>query len=515
MKKMKKTAVSVVLFLLTVAMLSSCGARAMKSDNWAPVGNGPMYAMNDHNVANGADKEEFYFNADLKPDAVIPDIVLKENDFISTATMAVSTFSADVDKASYTLLRRLLNSGYSLKDLQGYANVLRTEELVNYFSYSCPSPTDGIFGINATVSTNSYNSQTALLMMTLATEKVEISEKNNIVFLIDVSGSMQSSDKLPLLKKSFRNLTENLGDDDIISIVTYSGNEKVVLSGCSGKDKMRILNAIDSLVASGCTNGEAGLRMAYAEAQKYFIEGGNNRIFIASDGDFNVGMSSVDAIKDYVAEMRTTGIYLSVLGFGYSNFRDDMMESIADNGNGVYMYVDGESEAEKIFGEDLLSNLYTVAEDVKLQITFNPAVVSEYRLVGYENRLLNNEDFTDDTKDAGELGPGHKVTVFYELKLTENRGEEDFGTLAIRYKNPGESESNLQTFTVGHDCFTETPGDDFLFANAVTELSMLIRDSKYKGNASLTHIRSVLADIVTEDFYKKEFIDLMEQLSGN
>jgi hypothetical protein len=254
---------------------------------------------------------------------------------------------------------------------------------------------------------------------------------------------MRSSDKLGLLKKAFTYLTENIGNDDVISIVTYAGGERVVLEGCSGAKKAKILTAVNSLEANGSTNGEAGLKKAYQIAEKYYIEGGNNRIIMASDGDLNVGISSVDGIKKLVEEKRDAGVFMSVLGFGTGNYKDDKMETIADCGNGVYYYIDSEIEAEKIFGAELFSTLYTVAKDVKLQLTFNPEYITAYRLVGYENRMLANEDFENDTKDAGEVGAGHQVTVCYELCLTEAAMTEgaNWLELAVNYKLPDETVS--------------------------------------------------------------------------
>jgi Ca-activated chloride channel family protein len=293
---------------------------------------------------------------------------------------------------------------------------------------------------------------------------------------------MMSSDKLPLLKKAFSHLTDQLSENDIISIVTYSGKEAVVLDGCSGNKKDTILNAINSLNASGSTNGEAGLQKAYQIAEKHRIEGGNNRIIMASDGDLNVGISSESELKNYITEKRNAGIFLSVLGFGTGNYRDQKMETLADNGNGVYLYVDGEAEAEKIFSTDLLANLYTVGKDVKMQVTFDETYVSAFHLIGYENRILNEEDFTDDTKDAGEVGAGHQVTVCYELCLAEDAKSEDatWLELAVNYKLPNENTSALPNlYNIGYADYTATPDADRAFMVAVIEACMLLHDSQY------------------------------------
>ena len=260
---------------------------------------------------------------------------------------------------------------------------------------------------------------TAIFLCLVSLPKKTEKGANNLVFLIDVSGSMASDDKLPLLKKAFSNLVSALDENDRVSIVTYSGKEEVVLSGCKGNRDEEIMNAINSLEASGSTNGEAGLTRAYSIAKDYFIADGNNRIIMASDGDLNVGISSESELKSYIETKRDEGIFLSVLGFGTGNYKDEKMSALAQNGNGVYYYIDGEREAEKVLGEDLFATLYTVAKDVKFQLEFNSEQVSKYRLIGYETRMLNTEDFDDDTKDAGDVGAGHSITVCYEIMLTD------------------------------------------------------------------------------------------------
>ncbi|MBP3396643.1 MAG: von Willebrand factor type A domain-containing protein, partial [Clostridia bacterium] len=376
-----------------------------------------------------------------------------ENPFVKTADEKISTFSADVDTASYAYFRKLVNAGYSFNDLRYSGATFRTEEFINYFRYTVKAPTESeLFGVSTSIIPCPWNNESMLLRVTMQAEEAINDKGNNLVFLIDVSGSMMSYDKLPLLKCAFTYLVDNLTEKDTISIGTYSGREQVVLEGCSGNKKAEILNAINSLKASGSTNGEAGLKKAYQIAESYMIEGGNNRIIMASDGDLNVGISSIEELKSFVADKRDQGVYLSVLGFGSGNYRDAKMEAIADNGNGIYYYIDGESEAEKVFATDLLGTLYTVAEDVKLQLEFNPELVSEYRLIGYENRVMANEDFANDKKDAGEVGASHQVTVCYEIKpaaiVSEKGPENPFVTLRVRYKNPGETLSHLNEYYV-------------------------------------------------------------------
>ena len=355
--------------------------------------------------------------------------------------------------------------------------------------------------------------------MTLQATNATPTEGNNLVFLIDVSGSMSSSDKLPLLKTAFSYLVDHLSENDVISIVTYSGKEAVVLDGCSGNKKEDILVAINSLKASGSTNGEAGLQKAYQLAEKHRIEGGNNRIIMASDGDLNVGISSESALKEYITQKRDAGIFLSVLGFGTGNYRDSKMETLADNGNGVYLYIDGASEAEKVFSTDLLGNLYTVAKDVKMQITFDKTYVSSFRLIGYENRLLNEEDFTDDTKDAGEVGSGHQVTVCYELTLTENAMAEgaNWLELAVNYKLPDEQASVLPNlYNIGYANYTETPDADRAFMIAVIETCMLLHNSKYLPSGfTLGNILEQLNALDLSDYPERaEFRTLLNMLNS-
>lgn len=452
-----------------------------------------------------------------------------ENAYVSTATEPTSTFSADIDTASYTYFRKLVTNGCNLATVRGVAGGLRTEEMVNYFKYDYAEPEDGeLFSVMAELVPCPWSpgENTRLLRLGLHAKSTTEASGNNLVFLIDVSGSMRSEDKLPLLQTTFRYLTDQLGEDDTVSVVTYSGGERVVLDGCPGNQKERIQAAIDSLVAEGSTNGEAGLRRAYETAQKHFIEGGNNRIIMASDGDLNVGISDPDSLKAFVTDMRAGGVYLSILGYGTGNYRDSNMETLADNGNGVYYYIDSAVEAERVFCTELTSTLYTVAEDVKLQLSFAPEYVSEYRLVGYENRVMNNEDFNDDTKDAGEVGAGCSVTVCYELRLTDAALASDaptdaaspWMTLAVRHKQPGEQESRLREYSFGREIVCDAD-DEMTFICAVIETSLIIHDSKYITDDS--SIKSI-ADVVTQlsecpltDSYQTQFYQLLQTLAAH
>ena len=433
--------------------------------------------------------------------------------------MDTSTFSADVDTASYTFLRKMINQGYSLSELQNTAkyNVLRTEEMVNYFKYDYASPAENeAFGVNATISKSPWNDETYLMMLGIKATEIEEKTANNLVFLIDASGSMSSADKLPLLQEAFVFLTEQLDENDTVSIVTYAGSERVVLEGASGNKKQTIIDAINDLKAGGSTNGEAGINKAYEIAEANFKPSGNNRIILASDGDLNVGIRDPEQLEKLVEEKRNSGIFLSVLGFGTGNFRDSNMSAIAQTGNGVYHYIDCSAEAERIFTDSLLSTIYTVAKDVKFQLTFDKDCVSEYRLIGYENRMLANEDFDDDTKDAGEVGSGHTLTVCYELKLKERRTEEiktNWIKLAIRYKQPDADISKLCEYYFGDGHIVE-PDEDFVFATTVIEFSMLLRNSKYAKNEITLESLIERLDGLTLDTYKAEFKSLLITLAN-
>lgn len=456
---------------------------------------------------------------------------IKENNFTSVAENPLSTFSADVDTASYANMRRMIREGYTAESIPSGA--IRTEELINYFDYEYRGPKKGEpFGVNAVIGECPWNEDSKLLMMGLQTEEIPSSElpSSNIVFLIDTSGSMYSEDKLPLLQQSFEMLVdEGLDKNDRVSIVTYAGSSEVVLEGVSGNKKDKIIDALYSLEANGSTNGGDGIITAYRIAEEYFIEGGNNRVIIASDGDMNVGITDDEDLRELIEEKRKSGVFLSVLGFGDGNYQDDNMETLADAGNGNYSYIDCLDEAKKVLIDELSATILTVAKDVKFQIEFNPAVVSEYRLIGYENRVLNTQDFEDDTKDAGEIGAGHSVTVMYELTLCDEDNSDDaelryqeskltdrallsaeWLTLSIRYKKPGEEESQLLEYPIGTDCYDRSPSEDFYFAAAVAEFGMFLNDSDYLCDGGLEHTLDNLEDMRLSDDYREEFYELVE-----
>lgn len=457
---------------------------------------------------------------------------VKEHGFTSVSSSPFSTFSADVDTASYCNVRRMINEGYALADIPSGA--VRTEEMLNYFTYQTVEPQGNkLFGVESCVSDCPWNSDSKLLVMHLAASQTPPkSEGNNLVFLIDTSGSMDSYDKLDLLKESFSYLVEGLDDEDTISVVTYSGSERVVLDGEPAKNKRRILRAINSLRAEGSTNGESGMTRAYELAEKHFIEGGNNRIILASDGDLNVGISSESELSDFVSKKKESGVYLSVLGFGTGNYKDTKMETIADDGNGAYYYIDCEEEARRIFDGQLCAVSQTVADDVKLQIEFNPAYVRGYRQIGYENRELAAEDFKNDAVDAGEVCAGQSVTVAYELIMADSKAEmfmpeSKYGTeavgsqngewltLSVRYKEAGNSQAHEESYVLGDEAYTSTPTDDWRFAACVAEFGMLANQSENLGSTTFEGLVSTLEDLRLADERRAEFLDLMWRLQAN
>ncbi len=457
---------------------------------------------------------------------------INETGFQSVATAPLSTFSADVDTASYSNLRRMIEFGYALEDIPEGA--VRIEELLNYFSYDYNLPKgEEPFGVTTVMSDCPWNEDAKLLQIGLKTQEIDFSEApaSNLVFLLDVSGSMSDDNKLPLLQRSFGMLTDKLTEKDRVSIVTYASGDAVVLDGARGDEKEKIITALDSLVASGSTNGSAGIQTAYALAEKHFIEGGNNRIILATDGDLNVGTTSESELKKLVTEKKESGVFLTVLGFGMGNIKDNKMETLADCGNGNYAYIDSLSEAKKVMVEEMGATLVTVAKDVKLQVEFNPAYVKGYRLLGYENRALTAEEFDDDKKDAGEIGAGHTVTALYEIIPVDSKQEVaqadlkyqqdasagvkngEWLNIKIRYKEPDKEESKLCAYPVMEEIYTKNPSQDFYFAAAVAEFGLIVRDSAYKKDASFENVRELLAKVDTEaDDYKDEFKYLVKKL---
>ena len=442
-----------------------------------------------------------------------------ENPFVTTETTDTSYFSIDANTASYPNLRnRIMNNWDVPKD------AVRVEEMLNYFSYDYTKPTDGsIMSLTSSVYDNPYNAETKLMTIGLASKEVEFTAvKNNLVFLIDVSGSMYSEDKLPLVQEAFKLLTENLNAEDRVSIVTYAGADKVALDGAYGNEKKKITAVIEDLTAGGSTAGSEGINTAYNIAGKYFIEGGNNRVILATDGDFNVGISNTKALGDFIAEKRTSGIYFSVYGFGTGNIQSDKMEELALKGNGVYSYIDSVKEARRALVNDIGGSLVTVAKDVKAGVTFNKDYVESFRLVGYENKLLTEEEFNNENTDAGELGSGHTITVVYEIKLKEKAlvDGENFASVMLKYKpteNSGEGSDELSlTLNITTDKYHSEMSMQDAFVASVIEFALILRDSNYKANADLNALITRLDNIdLSSDEFKIEFRDMVKKYREN
>ncbi|MEM6864918.1 MAG: von Willebrand factor type A domain-containing protein [Bacteroidota bacterium] len=429
---------------------------------------------------------------------------INENKFVQTILSPLSTFSIDVDKASYSNIRRMINNGQAIK-----SGAVKIEEMVNYFDYQYQNPTGKHpFGIHTEVVNTPWNKTTKLVKIGIQGKTYEKNQlpPSNLTFLIDVSGSMGDQNKLPLLKSAFKLLVNQLRPQDKVSIVVYAGAAGVVLEPTSGADKRKILEALDNLEAGGSTAGGAGIKLAYKLAANNFIKNGNNRVILATDGDFNVGASSDSAMEDLIIKKRNSGIFLSVLGFGMGNYKDSKLETLADKGNGNHAYIDTMQEARKIFGKEMGGTLHAIAKDVKIQVEFNPALIKSYRLIGYENRMLEAEDFTDDTKDAGELGSGHSVTALYEvipvgiendftaddipLKYSDLNVEDNYSdellTVKFRYKKP-KGNSSIEIVHIQENREGEI-SSDLSFAASVALFGMHLRESSYTNQSTMKDI---------------------------
>ncbi|MBP3813646.1 MAG: VWA domain-containing protein, partial [Butyrivibrio sp.] len=450
-----------------------------------------------------------------------------ENGFFLSQGQPLSTFAADVDTASYANVRRMIEDGYGKRNIP--ADAVRPEEFLNYFSYDLKSPKKGEkFAVTTEVSKCPWDEDHELMFVGVKAEDKLDGQlpKSNLVFLIDVSGSMDDEDKLGLLKKGFNELVDNLPGEGTVSIVTYASKEKVVLDGADMSEKRKIKEAIRSLEANGSTAGERGMEMAYEIAKENFIDGGNNRIIMATDGDLNVGISDPDELEDFISKKKDQGIYLSVLGFGEGNYKDDKMERLADCGNGNYSYIDSLIEARKVLVEEMTSTLVTVAKDVKFQVEFNPATVNSYRLIGYENREMDAVDFNNDKKDGGELGSGHSVVALYEIvpagsesaidlkyqPADNSDGSDDYATIKIRYKEPEKDKSELLSYVVGADAYSENVSENFKFASLVSEFAMILGDSDYAGTMTYRDIINGYKELDNTDDYKDEFISLVRMV---
>jgi len=458
---------------------------------------------------------------------------IKENSFVAVAQQPVTTFSADVDRAAYANVRRIIGYGQiPPKD------AVRIEEMVNYFDYDYPAPEEGSASplrVSPELAPAPWNPNHLLLRIGLQAKKIDLAQAppSNIVFLIDVSGSMDEENKLPLLQSSFKLLLGQLRPDDKVAIVTYANGTKVALPSTRVKDKEKIIKVLDNLYASGGTSGGKGIQLAYEQAQKSFIKNGNNRIILATDGDFNIGINNTTDLEKFIEKQRESGIYMSVLGFGMGNYRDDMAETIADKGNGNYAYIDNITEAKKVLVNELSGTLFAVAKDVKLQLEFNPKYVKEYKLIGYENRMLANEDFTNDKKDAGEIGAGHTVTALYELvpsdgkvaqslryqsqELNEKGKGNELGFLKIRYKDPkvkdAKSVEITEPLVFNKKALKET-STDYRFAASIAEFGILLRDNSNKANATYGQVIELAEGAIGKDpeDYRKEFVRLVKSV---
>ncbi len=452
-----------------------------------------------------------------------------ENPFELTRNQSVSTFSIDVDKAAYSNIRRMINNGESVNK-----NAVRIEEMINYFKYDYPQPkNEQPFSINTEYNISPWNKNHKLLKIGLQGKEIPMDKlpNSNFVFLIDVSGSMNAANKLPLLKSSFKVLLDQLRPTDKVGIVVYAGSAGMVLPQTSAKEKGKIIEALDKLQAGGSTAGGEGIELAYKLAEENFIKDGNNRVIIATDGDFNVGASSTEDLQTLVEEKRKSGVFLTCLGFGMGNFKDNRMETLANKGNGNYAYIDNLQEANKFLGKEFAGNMYAIAKDVKIQIEFNPKYVKSYRLIGYENRKLKNEDFTNDKIDAGELGSGHTVTALYEiiptnvnseflpkesdLKYIKNTNDENFNdelaTVKFRYKKPN-GDKSFEIIQVVKNTESSSASSDFRFASSVAWFGLVLRNSSLIKNKDVKEIENLAKKGRGKDDegYRAEFVRLIE-----
>jgi Ca-activated chloride channel family protein len=448
-----------------------------------------FYGCDKHLASSGFISSDLYYG-DNHRNAVGNTTTITENPFIKTIDSATSTFSIDADGASYTTARRLLASN----QFKEYKDALRTEELINYFTYNYDDPTGNTpIAVNGEVSGCPWNNEHKLIRIGIKGKSIQKAAYPiaNFVLLIDVSGSMSSDDKLELLKSGFIDFVNQMRAQDRIAIVTYAGEESLALESTPGTQKDKIIEAIKKLGSGGSTNGAGGIKLAYNIAQKNFIQNGNNRVILGTDGDFNVGISSTDDLVKLIEEEREKGIFLTTLGVGLGNLNEGMMEKVANNGNGNYEYLDSKDELKKVFIDEY-NKFVTVAKDVKVQVIFNKDIVEEYRLIGYENRVIKNSDFKNDAKDAGEIGAGQTITAIYEFKPKSNTGFKQSPTFTInfRYKNPAENTSNpvdLDIYDQGKSF--ESASENMRFAASLASLGMYLRGSEYKGNISIANIK--------------------------
>lgn len=527
---MKKKIFKYAAFALSASLITTAFTSCGDSENWGDYSSSSSAPNYDYGNAKNDTADNYYLEEEANDDegynvdystANEEYKNFVESGFKDPKTEPLSTFSADVDTASYSNVRRLIEDGNSVPE-----DAVRIEEFVNYFDYDYPDPEKGeTFGQYIEIADCPWNPDTKLMMLGIQGDRMEDTEMppSNLVFLIDSSGSMNSYDKLPLVQQAFGMLTDNLRDCDRISIVTYASSSDTLISGASAAEADEIYDTLYLITARGSTNGEGGIETAYQLAEKYFIEGGNNRIILATDGDLNVGASSAEELTKLIEEKRDKGIYLSVLGFGTGNYKDARLEAVADNGNGNYSYIDSVEEAERVLVNEMGGTLFTIAKDVKLQVEFNPSTVKSYRLIGYDNRLMNAEDFYDNTKDAGEVGAGHSVTALYEVELAggantyhgvelefaeehsqpfdkpETSGRTELCKLSVTYKDINSGEDIYRSKLFGMEKYSEKPSDKIILAGAASEFAMLLKNSEFKKNSSYSHILDSIENIENMD----------------
>ncbi|MBL4637514.1 MAG: VWA domain-containing protein [Kofleriaceae bacterium] len=494
------------LFLSLLAGTLACGAQN-NSDYAASSATNRRAMAADHSSMMGAPASMSESGDTYESD--------QENQVTSAADQSTSTFSIDVDTASYANARRFLRQGHLPP-----ANSIRVEEFINYFRYAYAGPeNDRPFAVHSEVASSPWTPGHKLLKIGIQGKRLDNSAlpKRNLVFLLDVSGSMSASDKLPLLKQGFRMLSNTLGEDDRVSIVVYAGAAGAVLLPTSGADKHTIMEALDNLQGGGGTNGGQGIELAYKLAEQNFDPDAVNRIILASDGDFNVGMTNKNELVKLIERKRKSGVYLSVLGFGRGNLNDATMEQLADKGNGNYSYIDSVSEAKKVLVEEGASTLITIAKDVKIQVEFDTEMVENYRLIGYENRVMANEDFDNDAADAGELGPGHSVSALYEFLPKEGANGKSIAELRLRYKLPNGEQSYLLTQDIGEENESSAGAStEMRFASAVAGFALLLKHSEFSGQLGWDRVEAMASDALGENpsKYRKELLELIRVARG-
>lgn len=478
---------SVVLFSM---LLTACAKNNMGGEFWADA---------------GAAEDAFFDN--LSQSFSDSYIEINEMPYQEVVTNPKTFFSLDSSKASYSNLRRYINNNMVVSK-----DAIKTDELINYFKYDLPKPSEEEFKITPNVTKCPWNEEHYLVGVGVASKSVEVKQNgsNNLVFLIDVSGSMTGS--IELMKKSFPLMLDSLNPTDRISIVTYASGVKTVLSGCPVSEKTKITKALTSLKAGGSTNGAGGIELAYQIAKQYYVEGGNNRVLLATDGDFNVGISTIDELKAFISQKRETGVYLSVLGFSVANYYESTCETLAMNGNGNYFFIDSLIEAKKVLCEELATSIITVAKDVKVQVEFNPEIVKSYRVIGYENKTITEDDFKDEKKDALEVGSDHTTIAFFEVILKEGvQPTNELGcTVTLNYKTPEDISKTTSLAVYMNDIYDS---EEFVFASCIVEFSLILRNSEYRGNANMNSLIAKLEslDCIQGDIYREEFLTLVKK----